>query len=480
MDCPTGVPTRRCVTIMDIAGRNSGYFISNTQINFFSGVHSMTSNTGVWTDRLEIYNLSLRGEQTGNTVIHCNGTQVGFLFHSVVNFTLSRVSISRCGLNVSKMIHDYTSHQFIYIKEKEISLHPSVYASLLLMNVEEALLQDVVIQNGTGIGLFAIAFELIGNITLSIESSKFQYNKVDCLYNNGRRAVIPGGNVFIQMSQFTEYNAGPLVFSGYYSLTISNCQFLHGRIWNQTHLYTYPIKFNGDEFGHSSSTAVFQHSAGLTVSADGLAKVTIASCSFVDNLAPLGAHLSLYLIDIANTTVRDCKFLKASSLGNRGGVLVTVSYSIMIGYKKQRIIHFTDSVFMNNYGSAIEFESILSTSQAKPTTILMQNLIFKNNRATAGAAIKADLNKYLVYLLNGCTFIANEAIHFGGALLINDTQEDKDEPKRLFNITQSGFTKNKADIGSALYVIVLEKRDHLATNIIFELCIPSKRGHCEL
>ena len=27
---------------------------------------------------------------------------------------------------------------------------------------------------------------------------------------------------------------------------------------------------------------------------------------------------------------------------------------------------------------------------------------------------------------------------------------------------------------------VLEKRDHLATKIIFGLCIPSGRGHCEL
>ena len=32
----------------------------------------------------------------------------------------------------------------------------------------------------------------------------------------------------------------------------------------------------------------------------------------------------------------------------------------------------------------------------------------------------------------------------------------------------------------SLYVTVLEKRDHLATNIIFELCIPSESGHCEL
>ena len=30
------------------------------------------------------------------------------------------------------------------------------------------------------------------------------------------------------------------------------------------------------------------------------------------------------------------------------------------------------------------------------------------------------------------------------------------------------------------YVTVLEKRDHLATNIIFELCILSENGYCEL
>ena len=31
-----------------------------------------------------------------------------------------------------------------------------------------------------------------------------------------------------------------------------------------------------------------------------------------------------------------------------------------------------------------------------------------------------------------------------------------------------------------IYVTVLEKRDHLATKIIFGLCIPSERRHCEL
>ena len=34
--------------------------------------------------------------------------------------------------------------------------------------------------------------------------------------------------------------------------------------------------------------------------------------------------------------------------------------------------------------------------------------------------------------------------------------------------------------GKCIYVTVLEKRDHLATKIIFGLCILSEKGHCEL
>ena len=34
--------------------------------------------------------------------------------------------------------------------------------------------------------------------------------------------------------------------------------------------------------------------------------------------------------------------------------------------------------------------------------------------------------------------------------------------------------------GFNIYVTVLEKRDHLATEIIFGLCILSERGHCWL
>ena len=33
---------------------------------------------------------------------------------------------------------------------------------------------------------------------------------------------------------------------------------------------------------------------------------------------------------------------------------------------------------------------------------------------------------------------------------------------------------------TSTYVTVLEKRNHLATNIIFGLCILSEGGHCEL
>ena len=47
------------------------------------------------------------------------------------------------------------------------------------------------------------------------------------------------------------------------------------------------------------------------------------------------------------------------------------------------------------------------------------------------------------------------------------------------NLKQS-FTVKQANTLKFAIVTVLEKRDHLATNIIFELCTPSKKGHCEL
>ena len=39
---------------------------------------------------------------------------------------------------------------------------------------------------------------------------------------------------------------------------------------------------------------------------------------------------------------------------------------------------------------------------------------------------------------------------------------------------------DKNDLLMIMRQELIEKRDHLATNIIFELCIPSERGHCEL
>ena len=103
VDCPLGVPTESCVTLSDIAANNSCYFVSNTQINFLSGIHFITSDTGVWigidwpvpTGMEQIHNLSLVGEQTGDVVIHCRGTQVGFSFLKVENLTISRLSITR-------------------------------------------------------------------------------------------------------------------------------------------------------------------------------------------------------------------------------------------------------------------------------------------------------------------------------------------------------------------------------------------------
>ena len=79
VDCPAGVPTGRCVTIMDIAASTSEYFRSNTQINFLAGVHYITNANRMRIDGSKVTDVSLIGEQ-GNTIIYCNGTQFGFHF----------------------------------------------------------------------------------------------------------------------------------------------------------------------------------------------------------------------------------------------------------------------------------------------------------------------------------------------------------------------------------------------------------------
>ena len=244
VDCPTGVPMERCVTLVDIAANNSKYFVSNTQINFLTGIHFITSDTGIWvgTEGYDypwpyLHNITLIGEHTDGAIIHCKGTQVGFSFLDVENFTFSRLSITQCGFNIANI-------KYQGIKNR---LQQLVYASVVLQDLKHLTLRNVVIQNSTGIGLLALRLD--GN--MKIESSVFQYNTEHTLISHGKEVYLSGGNAYIEV--WTGITLGR-----YPNVTISNCQFLHGKFGVKQNFYN--IEYE--------SSYLYKRSAGLTLDLD--------------------------------------------------------------------------------------------------------------------------------------------------------------------------------------------------------------------
>ena len=228
-----------------------------------------------------------------------------------------------------------------------------------MMLIEGAILQNVTIQYSIGIGLLAL--NLYENS--KIENSNFQYNTEHSL--NGE-LYLQGGNAHIVMEDFSTC-----------SITISDCQFLHGGIWNKITL----VEHEEDRI------SLKQRSAGLTVSA-GKANVTITSCRFHNNSAPIGANLVLGIFELSNITMNKCVYSKANSSRSKGAVYIAI-LDVLLREKKKRI-HFADSVFTNNFGGAMKIE-VFATYHSYhnyPVTIttVLQNLTFLNNFASSGAA----------------------------------------------------------------------------------------------
>ena len=462
VDCPAAVLNERCVTIFDMARNNSKYFVSNTIINFLSGVHIInadngTATAGVWIGTIDSVftgqrttNITLIGSQSGNTVIHCNSTQVGFSFLNVVNVIISRLKIQHCGFDIMK------NNGYEHMSEHYLVPSTIAYATLLIVNASHVMIQGVDILNSTGIGLLALEMrdEFI------VERCNFQGNCDNSIVN------APGGNAYIEMAYkecsltIQESRFSDTLATKEISLNRGEHEVVKGNFSNKIVQQIKSLTENSLRKGYHSLKLSDQRSAGLTIDAGG-ANVTIINCRFINNTAQSGAHLLLGISESPSITVKNCSFLRGTSLRNRGGVCITYIGKIKpVHYLTNNIqrlnlsINLTDSLFKNQFGGAIcvEFKQDgPNLDHNSKVRLVMQNIVFTDNIATRGAALQLSIRSVFPYAnisVVDCQFNRNAALNYGGAIFW--WTETTKTYSGNFTILSSNFSTNIADSGSAV------------------------------
>ena len=440
-----GVSTEHCVTLSDIAANNSKYFRSNTEIHFLLGVHHITSQLHVDTwigvpetqisyDEIKV-NISLVGRSTESNIgccvesaiINCNGTNVGFVFHGVFNLTLSGLKIVHCGVNVSKLTSIIPGYY--------IDLHESVFATLFLPRVVNLMLWDTTIEHGIGFGLLAIY--LTENVT--IKKCTFRYNHVTEYNFNGTEVYFPGGNVYMQVS-----------YESY--LVISKSVFAHGIVKSKLAL------FHNKRCDSRSSTLCNSQSAGLSLDISlSRGRSIISNCTFTNNTAIYGAHMSVDMSNRFIFNMSNCIFTDGKATNNGGGVYINYKaweYAMLI---------LSSSVFKSNSaqhcGGGLYIKAFQSNGNMN---VLIEESTFTKNKATLGGAIYTDIASSRFYRLTfnilRNTFKANKASKYGGAIVSTYAkQQTENLVTHQYKIQHSVFLSNTAEWGSALSLYYLQK-----------------------
>jgi len=208
--CPLGVHLLQCITLSDIAGSSSTYFISDTTIHFLPGTY--TPNQSMWiiaNQQSTIHNLSLIGDKYRETIIECSTTKVALAFVAITELKISNVVMKRCGLRWQSHILESYSYNSNLLSA-QVALFLSYIANLYMENVQ-------LVEN-TGYGL--IAFKTTGNTV--IYKCNFKLNNWG---TNGTQT--PGGNayfVFPREARFA-WDTRPQYSS---KLTVLDSSFSHG------------------------------------------------------------------------------------------------------------------------------------------------------------------------------------------------------------------------------------------------------------
>lgn len=345
--CPLGVHLLQCITLSDIAGSSSTYFISDTTIHFLPGTY--TPNQSLWitaNQQSTIHNLSLTGDKYRETVIECSTAKIALAFVTITELKISNVVMKRCGLRWYRHIL-IPVRSYIYNNNWNLL---SAKVALFLSNITNLYMENIQLVENTGYGL--LAFKTTGNTV--IYKCNFKLNN---WRTNDTRT--PGGNAYFVYPREAD---------------ILNC----------THpWYSSKLTVLDSSFSHGRSQLLA--GAGLTLEfmdCGPNVNVTITNSYFFSNVAVKGANMYISMnqqrfltngSDAWNSiNISNCSFYSGIAMDNGGGLYLEGKFSM----------HFP--------------RQISSSLSANPLHTHITNTNFSSNRAKRGGGAGATFSNTTV------------------------------------------------------------------------------------
>ena len=398
---------------------------NNTEIVLQPGVHIIQEFHLInLTNNFTIIGLG----QVGDTVIIC-GKNNGLAFVYVHNLRLSNLKISGCGLGGVDLF-DTVSHLHGILFPIFVTI-PPMQVAVFLGICSDVLLERVIIENTTGVGL--ISYNIMNNLTL-----------VDVLFKNNTSPLcdvessesysqtifyqlVGGGFVMV----YVDFINNDLLqqFSTNVDITISNSSFEGNRDCSFTGYVEQikPLLPNIGNFLQSSG------GGGLTIlAAHGQFNfnVLMYNLSFIENIARFGSgiHLSIFHNTKGNNiTIDNCEFdnngyifAVSTYLGGGGISIIDDIENIYVNTstlsdEPRNSVSIRHSKFIGNIGRSGGGVAIFSSGFSSPgISMSFHTCNFSENEALVGAAVFVLANAALLkfrspftILINNCVFENN-------------------------------------------------------------------------
>ena len=459
--CPPEISTSQCHTL-DWYTQNKGTtFKSNTTMIFLEGEHFLNSFIEVsncdnftmyaYGSVVSHYDLS----QPSSWISCSSDSKSGFLFMNSSNIHITGLGLDSCSGVVTSL---------------------NIYVALAFFQVKHISLNQVVVNNTKGFGLYCLS--VFGQIM--VKESVFANSK-------GRESdtsKIHGGNA--------QFWFGIPCYNYNSDVVMDHSWFMHG---NNT----------ADEFCNASGLQVFIGCPKINVTMDGISvignkginggnlglsladygsdtsTITIRNCNISNGWATKGGGIGFwYCIDFIGSediyknvpilTISNSSFSNNMANASAGGAIHITLYDannhLRIGSKQ---IHVTDCIFIGNRGALEVMKLSISGYRQSQFTIYFNKCMFHNNQVPLGRitsimeligvesitladCIFTDCYGSAILLQNsylhlfGMIRFENNHAAYGGAIHIRD-----DSLIYLHKLINISFINNSAHMGGAVY-----------------------------
>ncbi|XP_065890666.1 uncharacterized protein [Dysidea avara] len=348
----------------------------NTGVHILEGIypHNTTDTT------LAFSNISITGNGADVTIIQCDyGSGFGFL--NATNVSISGLAVLGCGQLRNSTTQNISSHSSLLFR-----------VALYYLNVVDVSIDDVIVNNSTGMGV--AMYDVNGSV--SVTNSTFSNNKVP----EDEVLQYPGGGGFsVEFTYCKPGEVDPCDISSNIGATylFESCKFASNNATTSSNIKYVNLAegFGNQQFGRGGGLSVFFKGRAISN------KVIVIGSHFISNYAKWGGGYHSDFLDSSssnNLTIRDsnftdnhCYFDKSTYTIGTGGGGARISmfyYSESYGYNQ---VIFSHCAFTKNsayYGGGMSFSTTKEQNVSKPSnTLQFVECSWYGNTARTGSGI---------------------------------------------------------------------------------------------